>query len=207
MIGLSLLMIFTFGLVNVGCTYLLRNMVKCEPVFIWQDFWYAVKRNVKQGIIFGIIDILISALLVYDIVFFRANVGAGGFFAGFYFMSFAMALIYIFMRMYIYPMMITFDLSIFKMFKNAILFTVLGLKRNLVGFVAIAIVIGLNYAIFAVYPPIGVVLPFIYTVALCGFISVYCVFPVIKKYMIDPYYKEIKASEEKSNDAPVERAK
>ncbi|MBR0303233.1 MAG: hypothetical protein IJQ80_05240, partial [Clostridia bacterium] len=142
--------------------------------------------------------IVISVLLVYDIIFFRTNIAAGGIISGFYFMSFAMVLIYFFMRMYIYPMLITFDLSIFKMFKNAILFTVLGIKRNLVCFVAIALVIGINYALFVVFMPIGVILPFIFTIALCKFIMNYCSYPVIKKYMIDPYYKEEKKIEETS---------
>ena len=35
---------------------------------------------------------------------------------------------------------------------------------------------------------IPIILPFLYLLALIGFISAYAAFPVIKKYMIDPYY-------------------
>ena len=190
--ALALLFIFTFGIVNVGCTYLLRNMMRGEHLFIWKDFWYAVKRNLKQALIFGVIDIVISVLLVYDLLWFNVNMHVSSMMMTLYFMSYAMILIYFFMRMYIYPMLVTFDLSIFKMFKNVILFTVLGIKRNLMCFLGTVIVLAINLAFYFAFMPVGIVLPFIITVALLNYISVYCAYPVIKKYMIDPYYKEIK---------------
>ena len=58
MYGLSALVLFTFGFVNVGTTYIIRNMIKGEPIFMWDDFWYAIKRNWKQGLIMGIIDVV-----------------------------------------------------------------------------------------------------------------------------------------------------
>ena len=73
--GLSLLTALTFGLVNVGASYILRNMVKGEPIFMWSDFWYAVKRNLKQGIILGVLDILFMLVIAYDIMFFYTNIG------------------------------------------------------------------------------------------------------------------------------------
>ena len=88
-------------------------------------------------------------------------------------------------------MLITFDLSIFKMFKNAVLFTILGIKRNLMCLLGTALVIVINLAIYFTFMPLGTVLPFIITVAIANLISVYCAYPVIKKYMIDPYYTEV----------------
>lgn len=189
--GLSLLTIFTFGLVNVGCTYVLRNMIRGEHIFVWQDFWYAVKKNIKQGIIYGVLDILIIVMLFYDMLWFRSNIGISGLMSLLYYVSFAMMVIYFFMRMYIYPMLITFDLTIFKLFKNAILFTVLGIKRNLMCLLGTVITILLNVLLFFAFMPIGIILPFIITIAFCSFMSVYCVYPKIKQYMIDPYYKEV----------------
>jgi len=189
--GLTLLFLFTSGIVNVGCTYLLRNMIRGEHLFIWKDFWYAVKKNIKQALIFGVIDIVISVLLVYDMIWFNVNMRTTSSMTVLYFMSFGLILIYFFMRMYIYPMLITFDLSIFKMFKNALLFTVLGIKRNLMCLLGTVLVIALNLLIYFTFIPIGIILPFIITIALCNYLSVYCAYPVIKKYMIDPYYSEV----------------
>ena len=40
--GISALTLFTFGPVNVGTAYILRNIAMGDPVFAWSDFWYAV---------------------------------------------------------------------------------------------------------------------------------------------------------------------
>ena len=36
-IGISMLTLFTFGPVNVGCAYVLRNLAKGDGVFVWSD--------------------------------------------------------------------------------------------------------------------------------------------------------------------------
>ena len=192
LIGLSALLLFTSGPVNVGCTYILRNLVRGEPLFIWKDFWYAIKRNLKQALIYGALDTVICLMMVYNLLWFRVNSGASTMMSFFYFLTFAMICMYFFMRMYIYPMLITFDLSIFKMFKNGILFSILGIKRNLMCLVGVLLVLALNVALYFAIMPLGVILPVVITIGLCRYISVFCAFPVIKKYMIDPYYREIK---------------
>ncbi len=189
--GLTLLVIFTSGIVNTGCAYLLRNMIRGEHIFVWSDFWYAVKKNIRQALIFGVIDVIISVLLVYDLFWFNTNAAVAPIMRIFSFVGIAMIVIYFFMRMYIYPMLITFDLSIFKMFKNAVLFAILGIKRNLMCLLGTALVVVLNLAIYFTFMPLGTALPFVITVALINYISMYCAYPVIKKYMIDPYYTEV----------------
>ena len=54
--GLCFLVLFTFGPVNVGTTYILRNILKGEPVYMWDDMKYSIKRNLRQGILYGIFD-------------------------------------------------------------------------------------------------------------------------------------------------------
>ena len=68
--GLGALTLFTFGLVNVGTAYIVRNMVKGEPIFTWHDFWYSVKRNYKQALPFGVIDAGIIAILSWNLYTF-----------------------------------------------------------------------------------------------------------------------------------------
>ena len=65
--GISLLTLLTFGIVNVGCAYILRNIAMGEPVFLMTDFFYAIKRNWKQALPFGIIDGLINVILCFNI--------------------------------------------------------------------------------------------------------------------------------------------
>lgn len=45
LIALSCLVLFTFGPVMVGSSYIMRNMVRQEPIFMKHDFFYAIKRQ------------------------------------------------------------------------------------------------------------------------------------------------------------------
>ena len=187
--GLTALVLLTFGVVNVGCAYILRNIVKQEPIFFMSDFIYAIKRNWKQALPFGILDLLFSALLCYDVVFFYYNIGS--FFNNVcFYVSIALVFLYFIMRFYIYPMMLTFDLSIFKLLKNALIFAALGFKRNIMALLFMVLTVLFAYGVFLAYPPLGMILPIIILVSSLAFISMYAAFPKIKEIMIDPYYKD-----------------
>ncbi len=197
---LSLLIFVTFGLVNVGTTYILRNMVKGEPIFMWSDFWYAIKRNFRQGLVFGILDLLFMVVIAYDIVFFYAGTASGNFMLNmFFWFSLILALIYYFMRFYVYIVMITFDLSIVKILKNALIFTFLGFKRNIMALIGMAVVLFLTTGIFSMFIPLGIIIPFVLLFSTCSYMSAYAAYPKIKQYMIDPYYVE----EEKEEIEPI----
>lgn len=191
--GLTLLVLITFGLVNVGTTYILRNLLRGEPVFVMSDFWYAIKKNWKQGLIYGVIDVLLIVILVYDILYYRTNIAVSGLFMTMYVVGYGMAIIYGFVRMYAYLMIVTFDMKLTKILKNSLYFSVLGLKRNTLALLGIGILVVLDYILIRVFMPIGLVIPFIILFGLCQYIGVYAAFPKIKQIMIDPYYKEVAA--------------
>ena len=187
--ALIALLLFTFGPVNTGITYICRNMVKGEPIFMWSDFKYAIKRNFKQSLIIGILDLLALLLLSYDVVYFLDRLGPVQMYIMFY-MSALMLLVFFIMRFYIYHIMITFDLSIFKILKNSLIFSILGIKRNLMGLLGFILLFAINYLILSFYQPIGILLPFIIVPASMLFIESYVAYPKIKEYMIDPYADE-----------------
>lgn len=196
--GLGFLLLFTFGPVNVGTTYILRSIVREEALFMWSDFWYAIKRNVRQEFVFGILDLAIMALLGYDFLYFYMNLSGGTLIYIMFFLTFAMAIVYAMMRMYIYLMMVTFDLSIFKLLKNALFFTILGIKRNIVALLGVVLIIAINYTCLILYYPLGVILPFILMFSVGGLMCAYAAYPKIKEIMIDPYYTKAQNSPKES---------
>ncbi len=189
MYALGALIIFTFGLSMVGTTYITRNIVKGDPIFLMHDFFYAIKRNWKQGLIFGVLDVLFSFLIIYDILFFMANATSFATSAMFW-ASVFIGVIYLVMRFYIYVMMITFDLSLYKLLKNAFIFSVVGIKRNILGLLGIVALIFINYSMLLVFIPIGIILPFMLTLAIGQFIAIYTSWPKIYSVMIEPYEEE-----------------
>jgi len=199
--GISIaFLVITFGWQNVGAAYIVRNMVRGEPVFIWSDYFYAIKRNLKQGFFLGLIDAVVIFTLGFDIAYFW---GRGGTFTldfGFY-VTIALIIIYFLMRFYIYLLLVTFDLSIYKILKNALIFSMLGFKRNIMGVLGIALITGLHIALLLllIATPLSglpIILPFLWYMAAVTFTAAYAAYPVIDRYMIAPYINQADEEEE-----------
>ena len=191
--GLGAFLLITWGLQNTGSTYVLREMVTGKPAFVWSDYFHAVKRNFKQSFWFGIFDALIITVLAIDFV--HLYYSDSGFFESFlFFMICGIIILYSIMRMYFYLMIVTFDMSFKKLLKNALIFAILGIKRNIMAALGVVALIALNVFLIALLLPYGVaipiILPFLYLLSVTAFICAYAAFPVIKKYMIDPYDNE-----------------
>ena len=190
-IGLCVvIMLLTWGWQNVGVTYILRSMVRGEPVFLLSDYFYAIKRNLKQGLLLGLLDVIVIALLAFDFMYFYGIIGSFWIDVCFWGIC-ALAILYFFMRFYIYLMLVTFDLSIKKILKNALIFTTLGIKRNLMAVLGMLMLTAIEVIMFAVFMPmnfpIALILPFIYYFSFTAFTSAYAAYPIIDRYMIAPY--------------------
>ena len=185
-------LLLTFGWQNIGSTYILRGLVRGDAVFLGPDYFYAIKRNWKQGFFLGLTDFAILFLLGFDIIYFYYRTGSFGtdlmFFA-----SCALLILYFFMRFYLYLLQITFHLSIRKILKNALIFTTLGIKRNLMGMLGLILLTAINLGFVLLVIPtggvigFGLILPVLHYLAVAGFIKVYAAYPIIDRYMIAPY--------------------
>ena len=199
LIGLVLILAITWGWINVGAAYVLRGLFRGDPVFIFSDFFYAIKRNLKQGFFLGLIDFIFVAVLVSDYIFFFEKTGS---YLNdvMYFMVFALSIIYCIMRFYIYQLLITFKLSNFKILKNSLIFSILGIKRNIIALLSLVLFVALHAVVIVMFLSIGIsiplVLPIFYAMSIVGFISTYAAYPIIDKYMIAPY-----ASNEQSDSS------
>ena len=162
-------------------------MVRGDAVFIISDYFYAIKKNFKQGFLIGLFDALVIFALVVDFMFFYYQPSSYGM-EVMYYVIVALVIIYVMMRPYIYLQMITFDMKFKKILKNALIFTVLGIKRNIMAILGILAIAALNIALIMLLMPFNIILPVIlpifYFIATAGFISTYAAYPVIEKYMI-----------------------
>jgi hypothetical protein len=120
------------------------------------------------------------------------------------------AIIYSFMRTYIYTIMVTFELNFFKIIKNAAIFSILGFKRNICAFLAhillIAIEVLLMFGTGGILVPLAVAAPLAMLFSTFAFIKVYASYPKIKQHMIDPYLEEHPEEKEQvPDDEPIMR--
>lgn len=194
LIFLALFLAITWGWQNVGSTYVLRGLVRGDAVFVFSDYFYAIKRNLKQGFIFGIIDFTFCAVLIIDLLFFNQITGQSFGVDFMFFVILALIVIYFMMRFYLYNLLITFDMKNFKIIKNSFIFSILGIKRNVLALFGIIIFVALHVLlIFFLLPtPLGfvIILPLIYALAVTAFMGTYAAYPIIDKYLIAPYAKE-----------------
>ena len=191
--AIGALAIFTFGPVNASTSYIIRNLISGEPVFVWSDFWYSFKRNIKQSLPFGIFDIFLNALLIFNI--YTMFMGTEKFFASMLFWCYIVLFyVYFTMRYYIYVQMVTFKLSVFKILKNSLIFSLIGFKRNIMAFfgilLCIFIVLLLLLGSGGILVPLAIAAPLAILFSTMAFMKVYASYFKIKEIMIDPYLAE-----------------
>ena len=95
-----------------------------------------------------------------------------------------------------YLLLVTFDLSIPKILKNSLIFSIIGFKRNFMATLGILVLLLLNYMVFVYVQPLGIVLPLVLTLSNGAFMSTYAAYFKIKEIMIDPYADKPEAPSE-----------
>lgn len=203
--------IVTRGLAHVGLTKITRNFAREKHAFVKEDFFETVKRNWKQALSVGIINLVVTALLIFN---------AGYYFLGMFpevwelvgydisgmtvmtphILDYVVMgvtafgfLVFTWMKYYIPMMVVTFKYTNKDLYMNAFKFAIVGLKQN----VLISAVLIVLYAIVAVlffsFPwQVGVLILIIASLFLPSFRSLliqYTIFPLVKKLIIDPYYE------------------
>ena len=188
--------VVTRGLAEVGLTYITRQFVREKHAFLVSDFFETIKKNWKQGLLFGILELVLGAAVTYALYFYA--MGAWQEFAMGSILSLAIALFvslfFVFMWYYVYIQIITFKMSFKQIIKNSALFAAGAVKQNfLITLVQVAIYVLLAVC-FALnwWLALGIMIPGYLLVypAFRSFLIQFTVFPVVKKSIIDPYYEE-----------------
>ncbi len=184
------------GLANVGLTNVARNTARDKHSFGLSDFFETIKKNWKQALFAGIINTIIFALLIFDVGFFWGIKGTYGIICTG--VSLALLTTFTIMNYYLWTLIITFNYTLKQAYTNSFKLAFLNFKYS---FLCLLI----NVVIFA----LGFIIPifwlqkisfYVILVELLLLLLVYpgfnamliqfCTFPCIKKFIIDPYYKE-----------------
>ncbi len=122
------------GPATAGATIVWRNFSREEHAWLWSDFKDSFLGNFKQSIAVFLIDVVVFLLLTIAI---RVYASATGFVKALQYLIWIVAIIYTMMHFYLYPMMITFELKLKDLFKNALIFAIGKLPSNLLVLVCI----------------------------------------------------------------------
>lgn len=185
--------IVTIGPAIAGMTRVLRNLSMDKNAYVFHDFWKGFTQNWKQALPVGIVDIvfLISALLgleIYPQMRDAAETG-GSIYIVMCVISISFALTIFMMNFYIFPMIVSTNLSLKNIIKNGFYLACLELKKNFITLVIVMAVIALLIAMTFVTLFTLLLVP-TWVITFIGFIIVFNSYPKVQKYVINPYYEE-----------------
>jgi len=191
--------LITVGPAQAGMTYILRNYSREEHAFIWWDFKEQARKNFKQSMIVSIINMVLTILVILDIYFYLSYQTDSLLMTAataFIIMAF---IVFMMMSMYIYPMMVTFDLNIRQLYKNAFLFAIMKFFPNLL----ILIVVFLYLFFSFYYPLVGYFLFILFSMGFTSYITNFYVYSRLEKYMIKPTMENAGENDGKDNEEKV----
>ena len=100
-------------------------------------------------------------------------------------------------QFYVNTMIVTFDLKLRDIYRNALIFTISKVPLNiLITIICLVLALGL-YVLSLIIPILGILIAILIVYSLFGFIIVFSVYPTIDKYMITPAEEMAESEEEK----------
>lgn len=118
--------IVAFGPAQAGMHYIIRSYSNEVPVFLWSDFKEKLRENLKQGIIVSFINLIVFILAVIGFYLYPLMVAQTGMtllLIANYLLIIAFV-VFLMVSLYVYPMMVRYDLSLKNLYRNAFLIAV-----------------------------------------------------------------------------------
>ncbi len=183
--------ILTYGLANAGIAHVTRSLSREKHSFGKQDFFDTIKKNWKQSLLVGIINLLLTVIIVYALWYYFASPGTmATILTGV--MLFCLVTFTI-MTYYMPMLIITFGLTTKQLYRNCFKFVFLNLPRNLLIFFTL-LVFDILILLLMFMPPfgsmVGTLLLFLIYPGFRAFLIQFTIFDCVRKFMIDPYYEE-----------------
>lgn len=175
---LSCIPIITIGPAIGALTAVTMRMVQDQPSDLFYDFREAFKKNWKYSFISGIMAFVFIYIIWFSMKFCMESNGI----VYNLMISFivVIAVLLGLSSVYVYPMIVKIELPLKVIIKNALLLGVVNMKYSLITFL-------LNLALIEVsilFIPFTLPVMFLFTFSAVSFISSFCAWAGIKKYII-----------------------
>ncbi len=202
----------TRGWAEVGLTYITRAYSREKHAFVREDFLETIRKNRGQAFWCGLLNVVITAVLLFNMSYYTLGMNPGlyalfGFdtaglqamepgLLDYLVMAVTMGgyVIFTWMKYYIPFLVVTFRLTTKQVYKNAFIFATAGLKPNLLISVVLIAIYALAVTLVLLIPNtlcLALVLLFMLLLlpAFRSFLIQFCIFPTVRRLMIDPYYE------------------
>lgn len=171
--------IVTMGPAFAAMTSVTLKMVRDEPVDWFYDFKEAFKKNWKQSLILGVLQLIAIVVIAFAFLYYMQLTGTAyycmmtviGAASAIVFMSF----------IYLYPISVLVNLKIKDIIKNSYLLSILNVKYSIITLAVCLLTIAAG--IIFRFLTIPVVLLF-FSMSFCCFLSSFCAYDPIQKNII-----------------------
>lgn len=182
--------IVTIGPATAGVTKVLRNFSQRRPTFLWGDFIESFKKNMKQAVPMGLIDIFVFISVALGCYIYPKqveNTGNNIWYAPFI-MSIAVGITVFLMSGYAYLMIVSTNLSFKDILKNSFYLTCVCAKKSLITFAICVGIVSVGIFLFITNEFARICVIFA-PATIIGLVVCFNFYPIIQKYVINPYYK------------------
>ncbi len=187
----AIVFVLVFGPATAAVFKIMRSYSMERHSFILTDFKKAFSENYKKSLVMGIINI-VSALSVYASIMIYpelAKTYASDLIYVPMVLSISVGIAIIFISFYSYLLIVATDVSFKNVIRNSIVLTVYSIKKSVISFL-VTIVLVAAFVLLSIYNLYTLVaLPFV-PAAIIMFTITFNSYPVIQKYVINPYYEQ-----------------
>ncbi len=188
------------GPATAGVTYTLRNYAREEHTWLWSETWRNVKVNFKQATLLWIMDLAIFILTPMAFDYYRLIGTLGVVILA---VLIALGVLYLMMHVYVYQIMITFELPFKNVLKNAAIMSLMTAPKTLLMILILAavhilapcIIVLLSKGIVGIL--LFILLEVVFLLAGSAFMTNFFIYPTVEKYI-----KQALEMTENSQDVP-----
>lgn len=171
------------GPASCGFMKILRNISCRRPVFMWHDYIETVKANFKQGILIGLIDMVFIVLMSMALPLYYNMSTQNSIFYIPFIICLVTAVLFLMMHSYIYLLMVSTNLGLWKILKNSFFLMAIDIKTSIINLIVTVIISALAIIFFPYSAFLLVIIP-----SFLGLTYAFNCFPNIRKYVIKPWY-------------------
>ncbi len=187
-----------FGPTLAASAKVLRYFTVEKPCFLLDTFFKTFRSSFKQALPLGVIDLfvggsVVSGFYVYPRIISSLQMNGEGGVALYYVLfvlTLSIAITVLMMSFYGYLMIVSTDLSFRNILKNSLALSMIALKKNVITLVLSILIMAIFAVLTFYFPFIMLFVWFFFPTAYVGFLIVFNCYPVIQKFVINPYYAQ-----------------
>lgn len=189
---LILTFMVTIGPATAGLVKVIRCYLIEKHTYVTRDFFKGFRNNFKKASVIGFIDCLVAlsayaAVNVYPAL--AVQLGTNLMYVPMV-ITYSFVLVVIMMNYYIYLMLVATSLSLKNLIKNSFALSFVSIKTNIRITLLVVLILALFFPLLF-FPPLLFTIMLFYPAAFITYVVCFNSYPVIQKYVINPYYESI----------------